>query len=284
MSGRRPLDPSRPARGWLVMAHSGKWPGSNPGNSQLAPTRTRKLVFGQKTVRAGEMSGINRDYTEKISPDYYTNCPSHNQIFAKKAFCLKVWGLMILRTFCQSWNRIWSRQSLLTLLSVSDDLKEIWGGHASFWWEFIYHYFGHNLNIFLQSLITYYLVIQITGMVSTLHLVLFLWLKYSQIVRDLNAAVTGVWLRIWDLSPPGSKVSQVISRSASAPALSTLPGPGRASQARWILSRALARVSPSWLTWAGWALSSEPIRGQEAAVGGKRANHRQRSWSGKHTY
>ena len=100
-------------------------------------------------------------------------------------------------------------------MSVGDDLKEIWGGHASFWWDIICHlkdtnriyFFSPGLRIIWlhSSLVWFYILLSFYD--ENIH--------KSWEILTLQWPVSDWGSEIWDLSPPGSKVSQVISQPLS---------------------------------------------------------------------
>ena len=186
------------------------------------------------------MGSINRDYTGQISPDYPTNCMSDNLFLLKRlSFLERIWiwyqYLTTITYFivCKWWFKGDLRWSCIILVRIS----------FSLFWKQLRYTFSVLDYVFC-------LVRQHTDLVSTLHLVLF----SDQYFHKSWEIFTLQWpVSDWapEISPRRAPKCLSCLSVSLCPALSTLPGPGSASQARYTLSRAPARVSPSWPSWAG---------------------------------
>ena len=127
MSGLRPLDPSRLA--------DGRWRHARVN----APEQFRKFTISsdpepvnwcvdRKQLGPGKWAVLTEITPGKLAQITPTNCLFHNHVLQKRLSFLENMN------FWREYEyEISNWQALLTLLSVSGDLKEIWGGHASFW-------------------------------------------------------------------------------------------------------------------------------------------------------
>ena len=124
----------------------------------------------------------------------------------------------------------------LTLLSVGDDLKEIWGGHASYWWDILCHFKDTNriyffsprlrINWLHSSLVWFYIFLSFYD--ENIHKsweILTLQWPVSDWGSEISPRRAPKWLK---LSPSLWASSEHTSRTGTrvASALRSVPCPG----------------------------------------------------------